>query len=365
MSALNDILAGRHEGPFLSLYQPTHRSHPQNKQDSIRFRNLVKALDESLRTQYRRSDVAALLAPFHALAADERFWNHTLDGLAVLGASGLFWVGRLQRPVAELAVAADSLHLKPLLRIVQSADRYQVLGVSRQDVKLFEGNRDAMDEIDLDAQVPRTLSDALTAERKEPHKSVWVPHAGGRSARASVGILHSQGGDRADEIARDTEKFFRAVDRAILERHSRPSGLPLVLAALPEHHTLFRRLSRNPYLLDDALGVHPDAISTDALRERAWRTIEPHYLARLAGLLEMCGAARAKELGSDDLDRVIEAAAAGRVATLLVQAERENARIDDRVDDAAELVLRNGGQVVVVPVARMPTRTGVAAIYRF
>ena len=35
------------------------------------------------------------------------------------------------------------------------------------------------------------------------------------------------------------------------------------------------------------------------------------------------------------------------------------------LDDIAELVLKNGGQVVIVPNERMPTRTGIAAIYRF
>jgi hypothetical protein len=365
MDTLNDILTGAHEAPCLSLYQPTHRSHPDNRQDAIRFRNLVRTLEESLRRDYAGRDAAALLAPFHDLAADERFWNHALDGLAVLGAPALFRVYRLQRPVGELAVVADTFHVKPLLRILQSADRYQVLGLSRQEVKLFEGNRDALDEIELDPAVPRTLDDALEGERKQPHVSVWTYHAGAAGPQAGAGVQHGQGGERSVEVERDTEKFFRAVDRAVLERHSRPSGLPLLLAALPEHHGLFRRLSRNPFLLGEAIDVHPDALSREMLRERAWRVLEPHYLARLAGLVEMFGAARSRELGTDDLEEVSEGAAAGRVATLLLEAERKDPAVDDRLDDLGELALRNGGQVVIVPAARMPTRTGVAAIYRF
>ena len=30
------------ESPWISLYQPTHRTHPDNQQDQIRFRNLLK-----------------------------------------------------------------------------------------------------------------------------------------------------------------------------------------------------------------------------------------------------------------------------------------------------------------------------------
>jgi hypothetical protein len=39
--------------------------------------------------------------------------------------------------------------------------------------------------------------------------------------------------------------------------------------------------------------------------------------------------------------------------------------VDDLLDDLGELVLKMGGQVVVVPAERMPTPTGLAAISRF
>jgi hypothetical protein len=39
--------------------------------------------------------------------------------------------------------------------------------------------------------------------------------------------------------------------------------------------------------------------------------------------------------------------------------------VDDLLDDLGELALKKGGQVVIVPQERMPTKTGIAAIYRF
>ena len=146
--------------PCLSLYQPTHRRHPENQQDPIRFRNLIKQLEGSLGQQYPAAAARELLAPFEALAEDRDFWNHTRDGLAVLGAPGFFRVFDLQRPVEELAIVADSFHTKPLRRYLQSVDRYQILGLSLHEVKLFEGNRDALDEVDLAPGVPRTTTEA-------------------------------------------------------------------------------------------------------------------------------------------------------------------------------------------------------------
>src|SRR5215468_3787185 len=116
---LREVRAAQ-DPPCISLYQPTHRTHPDNKQDPIRFRNLAKALEESLRQKYSTRDTRPLLQPFKALAEDRDFWNHTLDGLAVLAAPGVFRFYKLHRPVPELAVVADSFHIKPLLRILQS-----------------------------------------------------------------------------------------------------------------------------------------------------------------------------------------------------------------------------------------------------
>lgn len=369
---------GAREPPCLSLYQPTFRHHPDNQQDPIRFRNLFKTLEESLRQKYPASEIPGFLEPFQSLAADRDFWNHTLDGLAVLGAPGLFRVFKLQRPVPERAIVADSFHLKPLLRVWQSADRYQVLGLSRQDIKLFEGNRDALDEIDLAPGVPRTITDALGEELTQPHQTVASYGLGAKGTP----MRHGHGG-RKDEVEKDAERFFRAVDRAILEHHSRTSGLPLLLAALPEHHALFHQVSHNPFLMAEGIEIHPDALPPDALRERAWRAVEPRYLARLAALVEEFGAAQSRGLGSDDLAETAVVAVTGRIATLLVEADRQipgridaatgeiefadlaDPEVDDLLDDLGEWVLKMGGQVVIVPKERMPTLTGIAAIYRF
>lgn len=367
------------EPPCLSLYQPTHRHHPENQQDPIRFRNLVKVLEESLLQRYPTDEIRPLLDPFLALADDRDFWNHTLDGLAVLGARGMFRVYRLQRPVAELVVVADSFHTKPLMRILQSADRYQILGLSRQEIKLFEGNRDALDEIEPAHGVPRTITEALGEELTESHQTV----ASYGGVGGSHSPMHHGHGGKASEVDSDAERFFRAIDRGILEHHSQPSALPLILATLPEHRHMFHQVSHNPFLLVEGIDIHPDALPIDELRQRAWQVFEPHYLARLAALVEEFGRARSQDLGHDELARVARAVAVGRVATLLIEADREvpgridaatgdvefddlaPLEIDDALDDLGALALKMGGEVVIVPTERMPTETGIAAIYRY
>jgi hypothetical protein len=103
----------------------------------------------------------------------------------------------------------------------------------------------------------------------------------------------------------------------------------------------------------------------------------------LEGLEENFRLARSRQLGADDLQQAASAAVEGRVATLLVEADRQIAgrmdrstgeirfgelkdpQIRDLLDELAISVLQRDGDVVVVPGDRMPTDTGLAATYRY
>jgi hypothetical protein len=100
-------------------------------------------------------------------------------------------------------------------------------------------------------------------------------------------------------------------------------------------------------------------------------------------MTEAFSAAQAHGLGSADLTQVAKAAAAGRVATLLIEADREipgrldaatgnigaavlhDPEVDDVLDDIGELVATMGGVVRVIAADRMPVRSGLAATYRY
>ncbi len=358
-------------GPCLSLFQPTHRRHPENQEDPIRFRNLLKELEASLHQKYPAAESKELLEPFQALAQDADFWNHALEGLAVLGAPGFFRALRFSQPVDQLVVVADSFHTKPLRRFLQTADRYHVLSLSLHGIRLFEGNRRTLDEVDMSKRVPDSIGES-SAEAS----------ADGDGGGAGMPLRHGLGGKGA-EADNEADRYFRAVDRAVLEHYSRPSGLPLILAALPEHHHRFHEVSQNPFLIADGIRLNPESLSADKLREHAWQVVEPQYQARLETLHGEFEQAKARGTGSDVLAEVAEAAAAGRVATLMVEAGREIAGrldvatgriekaelgapdVDDMLDDLGELVTKMGGTVLVVPAERMELPTGLAATYRY
>lgn len=226
----NDIMY-EEEGSFISLYQPTHRKRPDNEQDIIRFKNLVQRIENSLKQKYPKREIPELLKPLKQLAENKLFWNNTTDGLAILANRNKCVVYKLERPLEELSVVADSWYIKPLIRAFQSASKYHLLGLNRKEFTLYEGNRYGFKKIEIDLGTPRTIKEVLGDEYSEPYLSQ------GTYAGAGKAMYHGHGGKK-DKVAKDTEKYFRYVDKFILDTYSNPTKIPLILVSLDEHQSL-------------------------------------------------------------------------------------------------------------------------------
>lgn len=376
--AITELLNVQEE-TCLSLYMPTHKTHPANSQDISKFKELVKELEKILSENLSESEVKVFLDPYHKLTEDYDFWQHADAGLAILSTKDKWHVYKLESSVERLAVVADSFHTKPLRKYLQTLERYQVLGLTLTDVKFYEGNRHSLVEVELADDVPATIEDALGEQLTQKYLSISGGGAG--SGFSGTGIHHGHG-SKSDEVEKDTERFFTVVARAVEEHYSNPSGLPLILAALPEHHNVFQKVSNNSHLLEKGIKINPKSTSLEKLKELTWDVIEPLYFERLDKLADKFNQAKANKQGSDTLSEIAKATVEGRVDTLLIESNRvivgsidkntgdidlkdKGSQVDDLLDDIGELVTLKGGKVMIVPVDKMPTFTGIAAIFRF
>lgn len=362
------------QAPCASLYLDTHRTQPQRRDDPTRYRNLVRELRDSLSSAYSPAMIAEFIAPFEHLERNEEFWNSRTEGIIVFRSPDLFLRFHVDRPVGDLAIVAESFHVKPLLKLLQTNERYHVLTLTRDTAHLYLGDRDGIEEVDLGPDAPMTMEKALGIELTERHFT--RSNSGG--TERSVGHTTT-----SDEVELDTEKFLRVVDRTVIERATRLDGLPIILCGVTELVGEFRRITRNTHILADAIVVHPHSIDRREMTKRAWSIMEPLAKQRSLNLIELYRNAATRWNGVDDIVQVAHAAVEGRIGTLLVEEQREvpgkiNAvtgdiafddlhqpDIDDVLDDLAVMVMRMKGTVHVLPAQAMPTATGVAAILRY
>ena len=390
--------------PCLSLYVPTHRRVPGNTVDLPAYRHLVESLESALEPVASRDHAERLLHPLRMLESDRDFWEHARDGLAVLAADGHARVFPLHRPVPPLAVVGERFHTAPLLRLAAAVERFHVLLLTSREARLCEGTAwidprgvaiERLDPVPLVARagaLPRatlTRDDAVDAEIHQPHRV--------QRGMGIEGIVHGGTGSKRDAVEADTEIFLAFVDAVVHEQASRPTGLPLVLVAQPRLAAAYRGLAKDPLLEEDLVAMDPHL----ATEEEILAAVAPLFAAardrRVAREVRAFAQACDRGRAAGDLADVARAAAAGQVATLLLEADRfEPGRLDrvtgaiefaaatgstpadrsrsgdlpavngeDLFGAVAEVVLLHGGTIVALARNEMPTESGVAAVYRY
>lgn len=365
------------EGPMITLYQPTHRRFPENKQDQIVYKNLLRDIENTLSSKYEKDMIETIMHPFHELEDDVEFWNNTLDGIAVLGSQTQCVIYNLQETFNQFATVAKSFHIKPLIKAFQSLENYQLLGLSRNSFALYQGNRNRITEIPLSSDTPTSLKDVLGDQKTESYLS----H--GSYGGASGNTMYHGHGDNKQETDIDTEKYFRFVDKFVYDNYSNYSKLPLILVSLGEYHSDFRNKSINPHLHEEGITKSYESMDLDEIKDEVLAIIEPIQQAKIQKLIDTYNQAEAGSIGSSKVAKIATAAFDGRIDTVLIEENRiiggkidmetgevkfgsiDSPDLDDILDDIAELVLMRKGKVFILPKEIIPNDTGVCAIFRY
>lgn len=349
------------QGPFISLYQPTCRYRDGKGQDIIRFKELVQLITESLEQNYPEADIESLMKPFNALLEDRLFWNNTLGGLAILANEEQCIIYRLQFPVRELALVGDQLQIRPLLRYFQSTDRYHILRLDDRQFSLYEGSSFGFEQIEIDHGIPRAIEEFLSSGGRKPYL-----------ARGSYGenvppVLSGYCDYSKDGINKDTKRYFEYVDKYVLDHYSHPMKIPLILAGPTKCCVLFQAITNNPCLVRESIRADYVDLSKGQIRESVQNVIGSRYLQLKNRLIDRYNRKRAKLLASDDLGQVSKAAFENRIELLMIEADKVDFNepiIDSMINDLAIIVYRNKGGIIILSKDKMPTTTGVAAVYR-
>ncbi|NDJ78515.1 MAG: hypothetical protein GYB65_19875 [Chloroflexi bacterium] len=380
----NDILEellAQHNSPCLSLFMPTVRMGPEVQQNPIRLKNLLKEAEEQLTAIGSAPAVQReLLAPIQALD-DHVFWQQQSDGLAVFAAEKQVLSYRVPLALEELVVVGSRFYIKPLLPLLSHKQRFYVLALSINQVRLFQATQHSISEIPL-ANTATSLAEALQFDDPEKetqfHTSTGAPAS--TDARAASFHGHAADEDRKSDILR----FFRQVTQGVNDVLGEENA-PLVLVGVDYLHPLYRQANTYAHLVNEGVEGNPDGFGLDELHAQTWDIVKARLDAERAEVkarfktLLASGSSQA----SANLKTVVPAAFYGRVDTLFVargrqmwgefdqqagtvrlydEATSDNADLLDLA--AAQTILKDGAVYVVAP-DEMPAETPIAAIFRY
>ncbi|MCS3611035.1 hypothetical protein [Salinibacter ruber] len=383
-------LAQSDDGLCISIYMPTHRFRSDWSQNTTRFKNLLRDVRDQLREQeYRESDIDDILGEARQLLDRPGFWRGLSEGLAAFLTTDTSEFYRLPLPFDEVAIVEDRFHLKPLFPLIASNNRYYLLALSQNDVRLYQGTHQAISEVEA-AEIP---SDIVTAiqQYEEPPEQGLQSHAqaapsspdGGEAGQVRHG--HGSSEDQSREPKDELKRFFRRIDESVTDFIGGEEA-PLVLAGVSEYLPLYKSVNNFPHLVDDnIIAGNPEQLELKELHREAWsvvesvlQTVQQQELDRFEDLYH-----ENAELASGDFHEIVPACAYGRVDTLFVpQGQYRWGRFDPdsntvRVHDSQEpgdgdllnyAALKSylsGAAVHVLSPEEMPGGRSVAAIFRY
>jgi hypothetical protein len=373
-----DELARAEGDVLVSTYVATHRRGAESHGDPIRLKNaLAEAATRGHEQGIDRKRMDALLAPGERLLADERFWQHQGDGLALFFGAGGMREFRLSHAVEDLVLVNRRYCLRPILPAVSVGERYHVLALSQNRVRLISCSRTSARELDLH-DIPRSLADVVGYDWEQ--KSLQFHSTSSSGGQRGV-TFHGHGAAN-DSDKEELARFVRRVDDGII-RLLGNTDAPLVLAAVQFVAAAYREHSRHGGLVPQTLEGSPDRSNARELRERTWPLVEERFHAERKRALAAVEAGLAAGRVMTDVGAALRDARDGRVGTLLVRASepvwgksngsdgtvemhaRREPGDDDRLDLCVAHALRTGAAVHAVPAAELPHGGPLAAVRRF
>lgn len=339
-------LKQRDVNPAISILMPTHRTFPDNKQDPILLKNLIKDVEQRLPEQMDKNEANAIIEALNN-EADTLDHNYNLDSLALFAGSDGVHTVRFPFSVKERAVIDHNFATRDLVRAISDKVQYLVLVLAKSEARLIEGfdNRPVR-EFDGDVEHKRNHQFPLRNDQA------------------------FDGGSRTDTPSDDAylREFFNRVDKSLQEIQGQTGRerLKVILLGDSQNIGLFKQVADRPAdILAEVVSAGDLHADPATVIEHVQEAVQALRMARQEEALGYIGQARSANQLYTDFSKIYRLASEGNAARLFVQrgyiqpgvVDAENFTIelrdgsgegvmDDVVDEIIETVLGTGGEVI-------------------
>jgi hypothetical protein len=359
----------------ISMYMPAEPGAAAVDELRIRYKNLLRRAEREIQERgSKKKELYEMVQEGRRLLENDDFWRYQSNGLAVFIGPGVFLFYRLPILFEEEFVVGQRFFVKPLISLFMADDRFYVLALSQNEVRLFSCTRYHVMEIDL-ADVPEGIAETLRYDSKQYQLQYHTGAAEGGGNRPAV--FHGQGvgvDDTKDEILR----YFREVDRGLSDILPEQEA-PMVLAGVEYLLPIFKEATSYRGVMKEVVKGNPENLRADELHQKAWEIVRPELEKSEHDARERYREMAGKGYTAAGVQTVVPAAAYGQVDTLFVDRdERLPGRFDpeknevvvygqdaaegeDLLDLAAVEAIKHGGKVYSLGKDQMPERDAAAA----
>ncbi len=344
-------LAKKNGGICVSIYLPTHRNAPENKQDRIRFKNLISQAEKLLAEKFEMRNPSKLMEAADKLYQDVMFWTHASDGLALLIDEEETRILKLEGKIPERLVVSDRFHLLPLLNYYEFMNESYILDISKRSFRLYFGSREGITKVDT-PELSQSFEELFDDRdlQSDHHHSGRVANYQGHQSKSEI-----------DE--KETEKYLRYVAKG-LSKFLKDEGLPLLVFGTTEILSLFKEYSRDELNIYQMIDKPLSSLHINEIYGKLKEILLPRYEKEIETYLGELSNEIAKDRGTDNESLVLKEAATGRIEALFI-AEDMGGLIEDEADKLVQNVLNTDGRVVLIDENITSFPMGLGAIFRY
>lgn len=244
-----DRLLNYNNTPAVSIFIPTEITGDYEV-NRIRWKNQLNEVYQKLEEQ--GIEKKSFLKDASDLIEDTEFWANQSSGLAGYFSEDFSEIVNLLESPQATNVISDTFITSPILLSKINKQRVFLLTLSQNKVRFFEAVNSGIFPVHIDDLVPVDMDAALNLDIQ---KETLHPTGQGLS-----NTNHFK-----DKSKIRVEQYFNIVDNGLwtlLESER----VPLVIAAVEEHHSVYKNISRYKYISPHMLMGNTDTMSAAELR---------------------------------------------------------------------------------------------------
>jgi len=328
-------LATEKNSPCVTISLNTHRTHPDNAQDVVVLKNLLKEAEERVINEFGKRPVISLLEKINQIGAEIDV-NYNLESLHIFLSNDTKEIVKSTWETSNVGVhISNNFAIRPLIKNYNRSENYLIMLLSQSGVQLFEA----------------VNSDIIREVKNEDFPFAENGHYN----------THSDKGSDSKHLDDLVREFLNKVDKALVKVHNE-SNLKCVLIATEDN---FSRLQQVADLSSVYLGyasIDYNNVSPHHIAKQSWELVNELQKKRRTEAIEEMQEAVSSGKVLTDLQEIYQASIDGRSDLLIVhhdfsqavimRDERsfdliEDASIPDAIDDitskiAWEVISKNG-----------------------
>lgn len=284
-------LATENNNPCVTISLNTHRTHPDNIQDEILLKNLLKEAEERVINEFGKRPVANLLEKIETVSKEIDV-NYNLDSLHIFLSNDTKEIVKSSWETSNGGVhISESFAIRPLIKNYNRSENYLVMLLSQSGVQLYEAvNEDIINEVRND--------DFPFSENRHYN-------------------THSDKGSDAKHLDDLVREFLNKVDKALVKVHDE-TDLKCVVIATEDNYSRLKQVADKPSVYLGYANVDYNKVATHHISKQSWELVKEQQKQRRTEAISEMQEAIAHGKVLTDIQEIYQASIDGHGDLLIV-----------------------------------------------